>query len=70
MGDVMASSGTEFITNDWPSGETIYWCRLLFEALLPTLVANNGRGGPGSTLTPSDENPSGTAINRSSAAHE
>ena len=33
MGGVMASPRTEFITNDWPSGETAYCCLFVLSAV-------------------------------------
>jgi hypothetical protein len=38
MGEALASPTTEFITNDWPSGATMYCCLLVFTAPLPTFV--------------------------------
>ena len=49
MGDVLASPTTEFST-------------VVLMAVLPTLVANNPAGVPGSTLPLFDENRIGTAM--------
>ena len=67
IGEVLLSPGTEFITNDRPSGETTYCCLYTFVAVLPTLVANNPRGFPGSAILPFEAKPIGTAMSRSSA---
>ena len=68
MGDALASPMTEFITNDCPSGDTAYWCLWTFGASRPTLVANSAVGVPRSAVFPSEENVTGTAMSRSSAA--
>ncbi len=68
MGEVLASSTMEFITNDRPSGETTYCCLYMSLTVLPTLVANNPNGLPGSTAVSFEEKPIGTAMSRSSAA--
>ncbi len=68
MGGVLAPSRTEFITNDWPSGETAYCCLFVFIAVLPTFVANSPSGAPGSTALPFETKRIGTAMSRSSVA--
>jgi len=68
IGGALASPTTEFITNDWPSGDTMYCCLFVLMAMLPTLVANNASGVPGSTILPFEAKRIGTAMSRSSAA--
>ena len=48
-GDVADGSGTEFNTNDSPSGDTAYCCRFVLGAAVPTLVGNKACGVPNST---------------------
>ena len=68
MGEALPSPRTEFVTNDWPSGETEYCCLYVLMAVPPTIVANNPTGAPGSTILSFEEEWIGTAMSWSSAA--
>ena len=68
MGEVGASPTTEFITNDWPSGDTTYCCLFVLIAVLPTLVTNKPSGMLDSTVLGFEAKRIGTAISRSSGA--
>ena len=68
MGAAADASGTEFITNDRPSGETMYCCRFVLGAVLPTFVMNKLTGVSASTVFPFDPKRIGTAMSRSSGA--
>ena len=52
MGEALAWSGAELITNDRPSGATMYCCRLLSWIVPVMFVPDNQSGVPASNLVP------------------